>query len=60
MGMVKLTFILCFSSNSNAFYLYRLTGAACSSIPYSVHAQLRKGVAIVWVYPYPAKGNVQW
>ena len=37
---VKLTFILCFGSNSNAFYLYRATSAAYSSTHYSVHSQL--------------------
>ena len=40
---VKLTFILCFSSNSNAFYLYRATSAVCSSTPCYGHACLSKG-----------------
>ena len=39
----KLMFILCFSSNRNAFYLYRVTGAVCSSTPCYAHAWLYKG-----------------
>ena len=40
---VKLTFILCFGSNKNAFYLYMATGVACSSTPCYAHAWLYKG-----------------
>ena len=40
---VKLTFILCFGSNNNAFYLYRATSVACSSTSCSGHAQQWKG-----------------
>ena len=36
-------FILCFGSNRNAFYLYTVTSAACSNIPYYAHGWLYKG-----------------
>ena len=53
---VKLMFILHFGSNRSAFYLYMVTSAACSSIPYYImhmHGYIR-GVATVRIYPYPA------
>ena len=34
----KLTFIVCFGSNGNAFYLYVATSVACRSTPCNVHA----------------------
>ena len=40
---VKLTLILCFGSNRNAFHLYRATSAVCSSTPCYEHAWLSKG-----------------
>ena len=48
---VKLTFILCFSSNSNVFYLYRATSAACSSTPYTCTCTTVKGVWLLYHYP---------
>ena len=36
-------FILCFGSNRNAFYLYMVTSADCSSTPCYAHAWLYKG-----------------
>ena len=35
---VELIFIIHFSFNRNAFYLYMVTSAACSSTPCYVHA----------------------
>ena len=51
---VKLTFILCFGSNRNAFYLYMGTSVASSSTPCYVHAWVYKGCGYLRNYPYPA------
>ena len=40
---VELMFILCFHSNSNAFYLYMATSVPCSSTPRYAHTWLYKG-----------------
>ena len=42
-------FILCFGSNRNAFYLYMVTSAACSSMGGYI-----RGVATVRIELYPA------
>ena len=56
---VKLTFILHFGSNRNAFYLYTVTSAACSSTPCDAHRGYIRGVATVSIYPYPALNDTK-
>ena len=51
---VKLTLILCFGSNRNAFYLYRATSAVCSStLVMHMHGYIRD-LATVRNYQYTA------
>ena len=40
---VKLTFILCFDSNRNVFYLHMVTSVACNSTSCHAHVWLYKG-----------------
>ena len=51
---VKLTFILCFGSNRNAFYLYRATSATFAAALIVYMHSCERGVAILRFYPCPA------
>ena len=50
---VKLTFILCFGSSSNTFYLYRATSVVCSSTPCYAHMRLYKRCSYCWDLSVP-------